>query len=311
LKSTLATNAPYGEWLTKHQISLDEIDAPALLTPSHASVVQLQKSFGYSEEDLRLIVRHMAQVGEEPIGSMGSDTALAVLSTFPRSLFDYFTQLFAQVTNPPLDAIREELVTSSRVTIGGEENLLTETERHCRQIVLPSPVLSVEELGKIRYVEESNRLDGFKTVVVDGLFEAHGLDTPGERLARAIDLVTNEVIHQVRDGANVVILSDRNTSVAQAAIPSLLLASAVHHHLVDERRTVTRLWSVGGLPLPRVRIDRRASRSGRTRRTKCLRGALSIRQGPQQGHCKNHVKNGCEHCGELRWLTTIRNRWYL
>jgi glutamate synthase (NADPH/NADH) large chain len=234
LKSTLATNAPYGEWLTKHQISLDEIDAPALLTPSHASVVQLQKSFGYSEEDLRLIVRHMAQVGEEPIGSMGSDTALAVLSTFPRSLFDYFTQLFAQVTNPPLDAIREELVTSSRVTIGGEENLLTETERHCRQIVLPSPVLSVEELGKIRYVEESNRLDGFKTVVVDGLFEAHGLDTPGERLARAIDLVTNEVIHQVRDGANVVILSDRNTSVAQAAIPSLLLASAVHHHLVDE-----------------------------------------------------------------------------
>jgi glutamate synthase (NADPH/NADH) large chain len=234
LKSTLAASAPYGEWLTKHQISLDEIETPVLLTPSHASVVQHQKSFGYSEEDLRLIVRHMAQVGEEPIGSMGSDTALAVLSKFPRSLFDYFTQLFAQVTNPPLDAIREELVTSTRVTIGGEENLLTQSESHCHQIVLPSPVLSVEELGKIRYVAESTLGDGFTTVVVEGLFSSHGSDTPGERLANAIDLVTNEVVDEVRAGANIVILTDRNSSATHAAIPSLLLASAVHHRLVDE-----------------------------------------------------------------------------
>ncbi|HEV7958271.1 MAG TPA: glutamate synthase central domain-containing protein, partial [Acidimicrobiales bacterium] len=138
LKNSLADKAPYGEWLDRHQISLDSIDAPEALTPEHASVVRLQKSFGYSEEDLRLIIRHMAQVGEEPIGSMGSDTTLPALSKNPRSLFDYFTQLFAQVTNPPLDAIREELVTSTRVVIGGEENLLHEAEEHCHQIVLPS-----------------------------------------------------------------------------------------------------------------------------------------------------------------------------
>jgi glutamate synthase (NADPH/NADH) large chain len=234
LKSSLAQKSPYGQWLDDQQVSLDEVDAPTMLTPSHASIVRLQKNFGYSEEDVRLIVRHMAQVGEEPIGSMGSDTALPVLSTLPRSLFDYFTQLFAQVTNPPLDAIREELVTSTRVTIGGEENLLNETARHCHQIVLPSPVLSIEELAKIRYIEEVDQMDDFRTVVVDGLFAAEGPSTAEERLAIAIDEVTNEVVALVRTGANIVILSDRNTSPAQAAIPSLLLASAVHHRLVAE-----------------------------------------------------------------------------
>ncbi len=234
LKSSLAQKAPYGGWLDEQQVSLDQVEAPTMLTPSHASVVRQQKNFGFSDEDLRLIVRHMAQVSEEPIGSMGSDTALPVLSKLPRSLFDYFTQLFAQVTNPPLDAIREELVTSTRVTIGGEENLLTETARHCHQIVLPSPVLSVEELAKIRYIEEVDQMDDFKTVVVDGLFAAEGDGSAGERLADAIDEVTNEVVELVRAGANIVILSDRNTSPAQAAVPSLLLASAVHHRLVSE-----------------------------------------------------------------------------
>ena len=136
LKADLAARAPYGEWLAEHQLSLDEIEPRVMLTPSHASVVQRQRNFGYSDEDIRLIVKPMANVGEEPIGSMGSDAALPALSTDHRPLFDYFTQLFAQVTNPPLDAIREELVTSTRVTIGGEENLLTETPRHCHQIVL-------------------------------------------------------------------------------------------------------------------------------------------------------------------------------
>ena len=234
LKGDLARKAPYGQWLADQQVSLDEIEAPAMLTPSHASIVRLQRNFGYSEEDLRLIVRHMAQVSEEPIGSMGSDTALPVLSTVPRPLFDFFTQLFAQVTNPPLDAIREELVTSTRVAIGGEENLLTQTARHCHQIVLPSPVLSVEELAKIRYIEEFDRIDDFMTVVVEGLFPANGSETPGERLAVAVDRLTDEVVELVRGGANIVILSDRNTSAEQAAIPSLLLASAVHHRLVDE-----------------------------------------------------------------------------
>ncbi|NNN00996.1 MAG: glutamate synthase large subunit [Acidimicrobiaceae bacterium] len=234
LKSSLAQRAPYGQWLVDQQISLDEIDAPAMLTPSHATVVRQQKGFGYTDEDLRLIIRHMAQVGEEAIGSMGSDTALPVLSRHPRPLFDYFTQLFAQVTNPPLDAIREELVTSTRVTIGGEENLLSETPEHCHQIVLPSPVLSTEELAKIRYIDEVVGISGFKCVLVETLFEAKGAGTSSERLAIAIDEVTHEAVRQVRSGANVLILSDRNTSSKHAAIPSLLIVSAVHHRLVKE-----------------------------------------------------------------------------
>ncbi len=234
LKSSLAARAPYGQWLDDQQVSLDELEARPMLVASHASIVRQQKNFGFSEEDLRLIIRHMAQVGEEPIGSMGSDATLPVLSRQHRSLFDYFTQLFAQVTNPPLDAIREELVTSTRVAIGGEENLLAETAAHAHQIVLPSPVLSTDELAKIRYIQESERVRGFTTVVVDGLFDAQGASRAEERLAAAIDEVCDEVVENVRAGANVVILSDRNTSNAHAAIPSLLLTSAVHHRLVDE-----------------------------------------------------------------------------
>jgi glutamate synthase (NADPH/NADH) large chain len=233
LKSDLSSRAPYGEWLADQQVSLDAIAAPAMLSPSHASIVRQQKSFGYGDEDLRLIIRHMAQVSEEPIGSMGSDAAVPALSRQSRSLFDYFTQLFAQVTNPPLDAIREELVTSTRVAIGGEDNLLSETPRHCHQIVLPSPVLSVVELAKIRYIEEDPRVSGFRTVVVEGLFDAEPLNA-ATHLAEAIERVSGEVVDEVRSGANVVILSDRNTSEARAAIPSLLLVSAVHHRLVKE-----------------------------------------------------------------------------
>ena len=234
LKTSLAAQAPYGEWLDEHQNSLDELEVPSMLMPSHASVLLQQKNFGYSEEDLRLLIRHMARVGEEPIGSMGSDAALPALSRQPRSLFDYFSQLFAQVTNPPLDAIREELVTSTRVTIGGEANLLSATPEHCHQLVLPSPVLSVDELAKIRYLNESERVRGFTTVVVEGLFEAAGSASPGERLALALERVSEHVVTHVRNGANVVIISDRNTSPQSAAIPSLLLTSALHHRLVAE-----------------------------------------------------------------------------
>jgi len=234
LKESLASRAPYAEWLDRHQISLDEIETTSLLAPEYLSIVRQQESFGYSEEDLRLIIRHMAQVGEEPIGSMGSDTTLPVLSKLPRSIFDYFTQLFAQVTNPPLDAIREELVTSTRVVIGGEENLLQESEAHCQQIVLASPVLSVNELQKIRYINEQAGVEGFRTTAIDGLFLAHGDNTAGEKLAEALDEVTNLVVDQVRSGVNIVILSDRGTSLTHAAIPSLLLTSAVHHRLVAE-----------------------------------------------------------------------------
>ena len=234
VKGELARRAPYGRWLHDAQVTLEDLDQRPMLLPSYASVRQRQRAFGYSDEDLRLIVRHMAQVGEEPIGSMGSDSALPVLSAKPRSLFDYFSQLFAQVTNPPLDAIREELVTSTRVSLGGEENLLSESPSHCHQIVLPSPVLSIEDLAKLRYVNESAQVSGFTPVALDGLFDVEGLGDPSERLASAVDRLADETVERVRAGVNIVILSDRNTSATQAAIPSLLLVSAVHHRLVAE-----------------------------------------------------------------------------
>ncbi len=237
LKAQLAHAAPYERWLSEEQISLDDVPARPMLTPSHASVTQRQRNFGYTEEDLRLILRPMALAGEEPVGSMGNDAALAVLSRQPRSLFDYFSQLFAQVTNPPLDAIREELVTSTRVALGGEENLLTESARHCHQVVLGSPVLSVEDLAKLRYLHETERGRDVISVAVDGLFEAHG-EHAGDRLAHAVDRVADLVATRVREGASVVILSDRNTSPDWAAVPSLLLTAAVHNRLVrDHLRT--------------------------------------------------------------------------
>ena len=234
LKAELASRAPYGEWLDEHQLSLVELDARTMLTPSPASILQYQQTFGYSDEDIRLILKPMATLGEEPIGSMGSDAALPVLSRDQRPLFDYFTQLFAQVTNPPLDAIREELVTSTRVYIGGEDNLLTETPKHCHQIVLPSPVLSVEDLAKIRYIHEAGREWNFKTSVVDLLFAAHGTGTAGDRLRESISRLCDEVVALVRSGTTIVILSDRNTTADLAPISSLLAASAVHHRLVQE-----------------------------------------------------------------------------
>lgn len=233
IKSNLSEQQPYGEWL-KQQISLDEIDTPFSLNPSHASIVRQQKSFGYSEEDVNLIIRYMAQTAEEPIGSMGSDAALPVLSNIPRSIFDYFTQLFAQVTNPPLDAIREELVTSSRVVLGGEGNLLSESPSHARQIVLPSPVLSMEELSKIRYIGENREFSDFSSVIFDGLFEVSGSHSAGDRLDSAIDAICNKAVSAVRNGANIIILSDRNANSDLAPIPTLLLIAAVHNRLVKE-----------------------------------------------------------------------------
>ena len=235
VKATLAAQSPYGDWLSSEQRSLDELEPRVMLTPSHARVLQRQVAFGYSDEDVRMILAPMAQAGEEPIGSMGSDAALPALSNQDRPFFDYFTQLFAQVTNPPLDAIREELVTSSRVSLGGEENLLTESAAHCHQIVLSSPVLSVQELAKIRYIHEAGGQWRFRTAVADLHFAASGDDAAGVRLRNAIEAVCDLAVDAIRDGANLVILSDRNTSVDEAAIPTLLATSAVHNRLVQEK----------------------------------------------------------------------------
>src|SRR5580704_9248109 len=231
----LAAGQPYAEWLDAGQVDLEDLPPRNMLTPQHASVVGRQRLFGYTNEELRLIVGPLARTGVDPIGSMGTDTAIAVLSDRPRLLYDYFTQLFAQVTNPPLDAIREELVTSLLSTLGPEANLLEPTAASCRQIVLPMPVIDNDDLAKLLYVNEDGSTPGFSAFAVDGLFRASG---GGDALRSAIEDVRARVSRAIAEGADVIVLSDRNSTAEWAPIPSLLLVSAVHHHLVrDKTRT--------------------------------------------------------------------------
>jgi glutamate synthase (NADPH/NADH) large chain len=232
IKASLAAEHPYGEWLSKSLVHLWDLPTRMMLTPQHASVVRHQRLFGVTNEELRLIVEPMAATGNEPIGSMGSDTPLAVLSERPRLLYDYFTQLFAQVTNPPLDAIREELVTSLEATVGPERNLLEPEPASCRQICLPYPVIDNDDLAKLLYVNEHGETPGFRGFAVDGLFP---VGQGGSGLEAAIDKVCQQVSEAIALGANIIVLSDRNASSTSAPIPSLLLTAAVHNHLVREK----------------------------------------------------------------------------
>ncbi len=232
IKEALAAQQPYGEWLHAGLVHLDDLPARDFLTPQHASVVKHQRVFGYTTEELKILLAPMARTGAEPIGSMGTDTPVAVLSDRSRLLFDYFQQLFAQVTNPPLDAIREELVTSMGSTIGPEGNLLRPGPASCRQVVLPHPVLTNDELAKLLYINDDNDMPGFKPFAIDGLYRvAEG----GDGLRRALDEVRGKVSTAIADGAKVIVLSDRYSSDELAPIPSLLLTSAVHHHLIREK----------------------------------------------------------------------------
>ena len=239
IKAQLAAEQPYQEWLGQ-QVPLEDLPPRTMLTPQHASVVTHQQLFGYTTEELRLLVSPMATTGAEPIGSMGHDAALAALSKRPRLLYDYFTQMFAQVTNPPLDAIREELVTASRSKLGPEGNLLHPMAASCHQIILPGPVIDNDQLAKLRYVNEEGETPGFEAFAVDGLYPVGG----GARaLARAIAHVRRRVSEAIAGGANILILSDRNSDAELAPIPSLLLCAAVHEHLVREK-TRTRVGLV-------------------------------------------------------------------
>lgn len=232
VKSGLAAEHPYEEWLHAGLIHLDDIPEREHIVHTHASVTRRQQVFGYTEEELRVIITPMANTGAEPIGSMGTDTPIAALSQKPRLLFDYFAQLFAQVTNPPLDAIREELVTSLSGTIGPESNLLEPTPASCRQVVLPFPVISNDDLAKIRHVNRDGDMPGFITHVSRGLYEVDG---GGAALAARIDEVCAEVSAAIAEGARIIVLSDRHSTAELAPIPSLLLTAAVHHHLVREK----------------------------------------------------------------------------
>ncbi|HEX4865225.1 MAG TPA: glutamate synthase large subunit, partial [Acidimicrobiales bacterium] len=242
IKATLAAEHPYGDWLAERQIHFDDLPPRFTLTPQHASTVTHQRLFGYTLEELKILVAPMAKTGYEPIGSMGTDTPIAVLSERPRVLYDYFQQLFAQVTNPPLDAIREELVTSISSTIGPERNLLAPEPDSCNQIVMPQPILTNEELAKLLYIDEDGTQPGWRTFAIDGHFPVDTPD-PGAALREALDRICAKVSEEIHLGAKVIVLSDRHSSAEFAPIPALLLVSAVHHHLIQEK-TRTRVGLV-------------------------------------------------------------------
>ncbi|HWH28824.1 MAG TPA: glutamate synthase large subunit [Mycobacteriales bacterium] len=232
VKAELAAEHPYADWLHAGQVHLDDLPEREHVVYSHESVLRRQQVFGYTEEELRILVAPMAKTGVEPIGSMGTDTPVAVLSERPRLLFDYFSQLFAQVTNPPLDAIREELVTSLSGAVGPEQNLLEPSPASCRQVVLPFPVIDNDELAKLLHINEDGDMPGFSAVKVHGLYPVNG---GGEALRDALDRVRREVSTAIGAGARILVLSDRDSTEHMAPIPSLLLTSAVHHHLIREK----------------------------------------------------------------------------
>ncbi len=232
VKTQLASEHPYDEWLHAGLLELDDVLDREHIVHTHASVTRRQQVFGYTEEELRVLLTPMANTGGEPLGSMGTDTPIAALSAKPRLLFDYFSQLFAQVTNPPLDAIREELVTSLAGSIGPEANLLEPQPASCRMIVLPFPVISNDDLAKIRHINRDGDMPGFITHVSRGLYPVDG---GGAGMAERIDEICREVSAAIADGARVIVLSDRHSTAELAPIPSLLLTGAVHHHLVREK----------------------------------------------------------------------------
>ena len=235
IKSSLAAGGAYAKWVEEGVVRLEDLPAREHIVYPHASVLRRQRAFGYTEEELRILLTPMARNGMEPLGSMGTDSPIAALSNKPRLLFDYFTQLFAQVTNPPLDAIREELVTSLSATIGPEHNLLDPGANSCRQILLPFPVIDNDELAKIIHVNADKTQSGFATHVVRGLFP---ISEGGAGLAQRIEELRQEVSSAIEKGARIIVLSDRDGDADNAPIPSLLLTSAIHHHLIrTQRRT--------------------------------------------------------------------------
>ncbi|MFO7301121.1 MAG: glutamate synthase large subunit [Acidobacteriota bacterium] len=226
VKEQLANEHPYAEWLAANLVAIEDLpDAPELPVPSPETIRQRQQIFGYTEEDLKLIIGPMARQGEEPVGSMGNDAALAVLSDRPRLLYDYFVQLFAQVTNPPLDAIREKLVTSMESTIGPEGNLLDPRPESCRQIKITYPIIDNDQLAKLRHIS----VRGFTSRTLPMLFDPKG---GGRALEAAMERLCADAEAAVREGVTILILSDRGVNRDEAPIPSLLATSGVHHHLV-------------------------------------------------------------------------------
>jgi glutamate synthase (ferredoxin) len=246
IKHAIATAQPYRQWLDEHLVKLEDLPAPILPpqesepppTPPYppqggnvpASLVQRQMAFGYTFEELRLLLTPMARDGVEAVGSMGADTPLAVLSDRPKLLYDYFQQLFAQVTNPPIDSIREEIITSAFTTIGSEGNLLEPKPESCHLIELKTPILTNDELNKLKYIHT----DDFRSLVLPSVFNPKdGI----KGLENALEGIFAQADKAIEAGVSIIILSDSDVSPELAPIPALLAVSGLHHHLI---RTGTR-----------------------------------------------------------------------
>ncbi len=225
VKADLAASQPWGQWLEENRIALKDLPEREHIVHTAASVTRRQRTFGYTEEEVRILVGPMAQTGAEPLGAMGTDTPIAILSDRPRLLFDYFTQQFAQVTNPPLDSIREEVVTSMKLGLGPERNLLTATPEHARQVSLDFPVIDNDELAKIQHIEPGSSL----TYTVRGLYR---VDRGPRAMEKRLAKMCEEVDHAIEQGAQFIVLSDRDSNADLAPIPSLLMLATVHHHLI-------------------------------------------------------------------------------
>lgn len=227
VKAEICGKQPYAEWLSKYKIKIEDLPEASseFKSMEDVSVLKRQLSFGYTSEDLKVILGPMALQGEEPIGSMGVDTPLAILSDQAQHLSSYFKQLFAQVTNPPIDPIRERMVMSLVSFVGGSQNLLEESAKHCHTVALKQPVLTNKDLAKLRYVDHAS----FQSKTVSTLFRADGTENA---LEKALEKVCNYAADAVEDKYEIIILSDRGIDSDHAPIPSLLAAAAVHHHLI-------------------------------------------------------------------------------
>jgi len=232
IKSRIARQKPYRRWLDENKIELRGLfDTPKLVKSNPETIAQRMRAFGYTSEELKMILTPMAVNGQEPVGSMGDDTPLAVLSDKPKLLFNYFKQLFAQVTNPPIDPLREGLVMSLMTFTGKKRNILEETTQHCRQLKLPHPILTNEDIERLRTVSRED----FKVATVSAVFEVdtrYRRDTANS-LRYALDSLVDAAERAVRDGASLLIISDRDASETKVPIPSLLATAAVHYGLLN------------------------------------------------------------------------------
>ena len=321
IKGALAAEHPYGEWLTTHLVDIDDLPPAPAEQPEHATVFSRQQSFGYTQEDLRLLSRRWRMTGEEPVGSMGTDTALAVLSDRPRLLYDYFKQLFAQVTNPPLDAIREELVTSMGSTIGPERNLLKPEPESCRQIHIKYPIIDNEQVAKLRHLPPHGRFARRRSRCYSTR-RAAARPRAGDGRSSAAGRARRS-----RPGSTSSSCPTAASIARMAPIPSLLATAGVHHHLVREGTRTRCGSSIESGDAREVHHSRcssatapaRSTRTSRSRRIDDMirqgmlaghrprEGGRALHQGAQQGHPQGDVEDGDLDAAELLRRADLRS----